>query len=81
MTADSSIGDIPDGLYARIPLVDMTLAEAADMVEDPSFWYRTRLPILDRFPQIRLDEYWSLSVGDHRDIYDWLVEQGVLDGQ
>lgn len=72
--------DLPDGIYARIPLNDLTLAEAVGQVEDPSFWHDTRIAILAHFSQIRIDEYWDLTVGDHRALCDWLIDRGVLSG-
>lgn len=79
MADDVSRGD--DGIYAKIPLVDLTLAEACDQVEDDSFWHRTRVAILAHFPQVGLNDYWDMTVGDHRDLYDWLVAKGEIDGE
>jgi hypothetical protein len=77
VASKKSIGKIPDGIYARIPLVELTIAEAYGQVEDPSFWVETRALILFNFPQIRVEDYWGLTVGDHRELYDFLAGQGL----
>ena len=80
MAESKSMGDSPDGLYARIPIADITISEAAGLVDDPSFWSDTRPLILFHFPQITLSSYWELSVGDHRDLYEFLLSRGLVDG-
>lgn len=69
-----------DGIYARIPLQDVTLDEARSLVEDATFFTRTRIPILFHFPQVRLEDYWGLSVGDHREMVDYLIGLGLVHG-
>lgn len=78
MAADASIGNLPDGVYVRIPLADATLAEAKELVDDPAFFEKTRLPVLFHFPQINFDDYWSLPVGEHAMICVFLNERGLL---
>jgi hypothetical protein len=70
---------VPEGIYARIRLVDLTIAEASEQVEDASFWTDTRPLILYHYPQVTLDGYWDLKVGDHQELYDFLKARG-LDG-
>jgi len=65
-----------EGIFARIPLTEVTLTEAAGLVEDPSYFESTRIAVLFHFPQVSLDGYWSLTVGDHRDMVDYLVVRG-----
>lgn len=68
------------GAYARIPILDLTLEEAKDIVEDGSFFDNTRLAVLFHFPQIGLDDYWQLRVGDHYEIVRFLEGRGLLGG-
>lgn len=75
---EESLSTEENGVYARIPLADVTLAEAADIVEDPSFFVTTRVAILFHFPQVDVEGYWGLSVGDHREFYDYLVGKGLV---
>lgn len=75
MADDTSTGNPP---YARIPLADVTLAEAKDLVEDATFFENTRLAVLFHFPQISFDDYWSLPVGEHAMICVFLNERGLL---
>jgi hypothetical protein len=65
------------GIFARIPLNDVTLAEAADLVDDKGAWFReTRIPVLFHFSQVT--DYWSLTVGDHREMVDFLSARGLI---
>ena len=66
-----------EGIFAKIPLQDVTLLEAADLVNDPSFFEDTRIPILFHFPQVGLADYWDLKVGDHRLMVDYLIGRGL----
>jgi hypothetical protein len=71
------MADVPDGIYARIPLADVTLAEACDLVEDKGAWFHaTRIVVLFHFPQVTVDGYWDLSVGIHRQMMDFLIGRG-----
>jgi hypothetical protein len=67
-----------EGIFLRIPLGEATLAEARELVEDPSFWEETRLPILYRYA-IRPDEYWDLTVSQHAELHHYLVIRGDID--
>jgi hypothetical protein len=71
------MADVPEGIYARIPLGEVTLAEAVNVVEDPSFWYDTMPPVLFHFS---IADYWELTVGDHRRLVDFLIDRGLVDG-
>ena len=62
--------------YARILLDDLTIGEAADLVEDGSWFHETRLPILFHFSQVGLDDYWQLTVKDHRELYEFIEARG-----
>lgn len=68
------------GIFGRIPLAELTLDEARSIVEDASWFDRMRMPILFHFPQVGVDDYWSLRVGDHRNMVDYLVSLGLTDG-
>lgn len=67
----------PEGIFARIPLDEVTLAEAAEIVEDASFFHQTRIPILFHF-NLSLADYWSLTVGDHREMVEFLTVRGLV---
>lgn len=67
-----------EGIYARIQLADVTLAEARDLVDDPTFFDTTRMAVLHPFPQVSLDGYEGLSVGDHRQMVDYLTAKGLI---
>lgn len=64
--------------YAKIPLDEITLAEAATQVDDASWWDDTMPPILLYYKQITVDGYWLLSVKEHRLLYEWLEKSGVV---
>lgn len=67
-----------DGVpVVRIPIDQVTLREAADLVDDgDSFWLRTMPPILNAYPGVTPANYWELTVGEHRALLDWLVDNG-----
>ena len=68
-----------EGIFARIPLNDVTLAEARDLTEDDGVFFEASMPaILFHYSQIALEDYWSLTVGDHRRLFDWLVLKGLV---
>ena len=64
--------------HARIPIADLTLAEAADVVEDDTWWWDTMPPILHQFPQITPAGYWELTVREHRLLVDYLVASKLI---
>ena len=70
----------PQGIFGRIPLADLTLDEARDLVEDASWFDRMRMPILFHFPQVGVDDYWQLRVGTHGEMVAYLVGLGLTDG-
>ena len=74
---DTEPSRVPEGVYARIPLGQLTLAEAYEQVEDPSFWDDTMAPILFHYS---VSDYWSLRVVEHRRLWEWLVTQRLADG-
>ncbi len=62
--------------YAKIPLDDLTLVEAASQVED--FYYQNTLAPVVYFYKISPSEYWELRVGDHRVLVEWLETNGLV---
>ena len=57
---------MPPEAFAKIPLDDLTLTEAYEQVDDPS-WFDQTLPlVLFHFSQFTVADYWSLTVGEHR---------------
>lgn len=66
--------------YAKIPLEDVSLAEAMSIVDDGTWWVDTMPPILLNYPVHvpSIDAYWNLSVRDHRALFEWLVKSGVV---
>jgi hypothetical protein len=64
-------------IMARIPLDQVTLGEAADIVEDASWFHETRIPLLFHF-NVRIGEYWELTVGDHREMVEYLIKRGLI---
>lgn len=67
--------------YAKIPIGELTLREAVNVIDDPSWWDKTLPPILLHY-RISPSEYWELTVYQHRLLYDWLVGIGVVkDGE
>lgn len=64
--------------YAKVPLEELTLAEAADKVDDASWWDRTMPPVLLHYSQITPESYWELSVKEHRLLFEWLEKMGVV---
>ena len=63
--------------HARIPIADLTLTEARDLVDDDSFWWDTMAAVLHRYPQIGPATYWELTVREHRLLVDYLVASGL----
>lgn len=71
------MGDSPDpGVYAKISIGDLTIAEAYEHVEDPSFWDRSMAPILFHFS---VSDYWGLRVHEHGRLWVYLQEKGLVD--
>jgi hypothetical protein len=71
---------VPDGIYARIPLGEVTLTEACDLVEDKGEWFHTtRIAVLFYFSQVTVDGYWNLSVGTHGQMVDFLIGRGFYE--
>ena len=64
-----------DGIYARIPIGELSIEEAYDQVEDPSFWDDTMPAIMFHFS---VGDYWKLRVVEHRRLYDFLIERGAI---
>ncbi len=63
--------------YAKIPLDDLTLAEASSQVDDASYWQNTMAPVV-YFYKMSPSEYWELRVGDHRVLVEWLETSGMV---
>ena len=68
-----------EGIYVRIPINEVTLEDAYAAVEDVAFWDETMPPILYHFKGIGVADYYRLTVGQHRLLYDFLVGNGVID--
>lgn len=69
----------PDpGVYARIPIADLTIAEAYEQVDDPSFWDETMPPILFHYS---ISDYWALRVHEHGRLWGWLVDGGFVNAK
>lgn len=64
-----------DGVYARIPIGELTLRDAYNAVEDASFWDETMPPILYHY-RLGVGDYYELTVLQHRLLFDYLVEKG-----
>ncbi len=67
-----------EGVYARIPIGDLSLEDAYAAVDDVTFWDETMPPILYHF-KMGVADYYQLTVGQHRLLYDFLIRQGVID--
>lgn len=65
-------------MYARIPISDLTIGEAYEQVEDPTFWDKTMPAILFHYS---IADYWSLRVHEHGRLWGWLVEQGLVNAE
>ena len=66
--------------HAKIPLDEISLAEAMGVVDDGSWWVETMPPLLIHYP-VQLPSvaaYWELSVREHRSLFEWLVKSGVV---
>jgi hypothetical protein len=63
--------------HIKIPLPEAVLSEAANLVDDPSYWEQTMPPIL-YFYRMSVGDYWGLTVYQHRLLWDWLVEGGMV---
>ena len=66
-----------DGIYARIPIAELTLAEAVDQVDDPSWWDNQMAPVL-YFYKMSVGDYWSLTVKQHRLLVEFLEKSGLV---
>lgn len=68
---------MPDeGVYARIPVAELSLSDAYAAVDDVSFWDETMPLLLDHF-KIGLDDYYKLTVYQHRLLVDYLASKGL----
>ncbi len=67
-----------EGVFARIPIQDLTLGEAVNSVDDASYWDRT-MPAVLYFYKMAVADYWGLTVYQHRLLWDWLVDGGMVD--
>jgi hypothetical protein len=65
-----------EGVYVRIHLPDVVLSDAVNLVEDPVFWDETMPPVLHHF-HMNLNDYWSLTVRQHRLLVDYLIARGL----
>lgn len=63
--------------FAKIPLGELTLSEAASVVDDPGYWDETLPPIL-YFYKMSVADYWQLTVKQHRLLADWLASSGLV---
>lgn len=61
--------------FAKVPIDSLTLAEAADIVEDPSWWTDTMPIVLFHYS---VGDYWALTVGDHRRLIEFLQREGLV---
>jgi hypothetical protein len=59
---------------AKIPIGDLTLEEAYNQVEDPSYWSETMPVVLFHFS---IGDYWQLRVSEHAALLDFLTERGL----
>ena len=74
-TDSADAPDNPGPVYAKIPIGELTLAEAADQVDDPSWWQDTMPAVLHFF---NVGDYWALTVDDHRRLVAWATAQGLI---
>jgi len=65
-----------EGIYARIPISELTLEDAYAAVEDVSYWDETMPVVLHQF-NIGVGDYYKLTVHQHRLLVDYLVEKGI----
>lgn len=65
-----------EGVFVRIPLPDVVLSDAVNLVEDPSFWDETMPPVLFHY-RMSVTDYWSLTVKQHRLLVDFLIARGL----
>ena len=77
MTTDTAPGDgptdqtpaavtLPEGTVP-IPVWELTLWQAASYAADGDAYWRDTMPVvLNHYPSIDPDRYWSLTVSDHR---------------
>ena len=68
-----------EGIYARIPIAELTLEDAYQATEDASFWDATMPPVLFHY-QLSVADYYKLTVYQHRLLVDYLANQGLISG-
>lgn len=68
---------VEPGVYAKIRIDELTVADAYQAVEDPSFWDETMPPVLYHY-RLSLEDYERLTVYQHRLLCEWLAEKGVI---
>ena len=66
--------DTPTGIYARIPISDLSIGEAYEQVEDPTFWDETMPAVLFHFS---ISDYWGLKVHEHARLCAYLEAAGL----
>lgn len=63
--------------YAKIPVADLSLDEASDASSDGGVFWLASMPAVMMHYKLGRDEYWRLSVAEHRALFDYLVFTGV----
>lgn len=73
------MAEAPNGVYARIPIDELTLTDAYEAVEDASYFDLTMPAVLYHY-SLTLEDYGRLTVYQHRLLVDFLEQQGLVDG-
>ena len=59
--------------WPRVNPADITIREAAELVDDGELHYLAHLPgILHHYPSITVEAYWELRVCEHQYLVDYL---------
>ena len=63
--------------FVKVPPDLCPLSLAYQAVDDPSYW-DTTMPAILFFYKMSVADYWSLTVYQHRLLWEWLVNSGMV---
>lgn len=71
---------LPGMPVVRLPYDQITITEAAGLVDDGDrYWLLTMPAVLHFYPAMTIDRYWQLSVREHRELVGFLVRSELME--
>lgn len=70
---------LPDGApVVRVPAGMVTIAMAAQAVEDGDDYWLTTMPPIVHYYRLTVRDYWQLLVDEHAHLLQWLEQSGLI---